>query len=81
MAALITTLGPRQADDLAMILPHEHIYVSLRILDGDVPEPVTADVIALMGPEIETGDYWTLLEQSQLAFAELAVSASSRSLA
>jgi sugar phosphate isomerase/epimerase len=37
--------------------------------------------VKLMGPEIETGDYWTLLEQSQLAFAELAVSASSRSLA
>ncbi len=28
--------------------------------------------VRLMGPEIETHDYWTLLEQSQLAFCELA---------
>jgi sugar phosphate isomerase/epimerase len=36
--------------------------------------------VKLMGPEIETCDYWTLLEQSQLAFADLAVAAT-RSLA
>lgn len=52
--ALYTTLGPRTADQLGMILPHEHVYVDLRTPDqpgyasGNAPE-----VIALMGPEIE----------------------------
>ena len=53
MAKLITTLGPRGADELAMILPHEHVFVDLRTWDqpgyGEADE---ADVIALMEPEI-----------------------------
>jgi len=53
-SALYTTLGPIGRDRLGMILPHEHVYVDLRTPDqpgyasGD-----TADVVALMAPEIE----------------------------
>jgi len=54
MAHLITTLGLKQADELGMILPHEHIFVDIRPPDqvGEVAVEV-GDVIALMGPEIE----------------------------
>lgn len=54
MALLHTTLGTYTADQLGMILPHEHVFVDLRL--PDVPghgAAETADVIALMGPEIE----------------------------
>ena len=54
MAELITTLGPKRADELGAILPHEHVFVDLRTSDQPgyaVAE--AADVIALMGPEIE----------------------------
>ena len=34
MAQLITTLGPRRADELGMILPHEHVFVDLRTWDA-----------------------------------------------
>jgi hypothetical protein len=37
--------------------------------------------VRLMGPEIEAGDYWTLLEQSQSAFAALVQNPASRTLA
>ncbi|HVT29562.1 MAG TPA: sugar phosphate isomerase/epimerase family protein [Lacipirellulaceae bacterium] len=37
--------------------------------------------VKLMGPDIETCDYWTLLEQSHLAFNELVPAAVHRSLA
>lgn len=37
--------------------------------------------VKLMGPDIETCDYWTLLEQSQLAFSELIPAPSPHSLA
>jgi sugar phosphate isomerase/epimerase len=37
--------------------------------------------IKLLGSEIESFDYWTLLEQSQLAFGELAPAPAQRSLA
>lgn len=37
--------------------------------------------VKLLGPEIETHDYWTLLEQSQLAFSELAPAPGPASLA
>jgi sugar phosphate isomerase/epimerase len=37
--------------------------------------------VRLMGPEIETSDYRTLLEQSQLAFADLVQPSAARSLA
>jgi phosphotriesterase-related protein len=54
MTHLLTTLGPKQSGDIGMILPHEHIFVDLRQdnpLDFAQADP--ADVIALMGPEIE----------------------------
>jgi len=37
--------------------------------------------VKLMGPDIETCDYWTLLEQSLVAFGDLAPVASQRSIA
>jgi phosphotriesterase-related protein len=54
MAEMITTLGPRRADQLGMILPHEHVFVDLRTPDTPgYAEAEAADVIALMAPEIE----------------------------
>ncbi len=53
MPQLITTLGPRNADELAMILPHEHVFVDLRTWDQPgYGQAQAADVIALMAPEI-----------------------------
>jgi phosphotriesterase-related protein len=53
MAQLITTLGPRGADELGLILPHEHVFVDLRTWDQPgYAQAETADVIALMAPEI-----------------------------
>jgi phosphotriesterase-related protein len=55
MAHLITTLGPKEADELGMILPHEHVFVDLRTWDQPgYAQAETADVIELMGPEIAT---------------------------
>ncbi len=54
MPQCITTLGPKSADDLGMILPHEHIFVDLRT--GNPPgfaQADAADVVALMAPELE----------------------------
>ncbi|MCW5849640.1 MAG: esterase [Anaerolineae bacterium] len=54
MPNLITTLGPRRADELDLILPHEHVFVDLRT--PDTPghgQAETSDVIALMGPELK----------------------------
>jgi phosphotriesterase-related protein len=54
MAQLITTLGPKSAGELGMILPHEHIFVDLRSEEqrgATVVDP--ADVIALMKPEVD----------------------------
>jgi len=54
MAQLITTLGPKNADELGMILPHEHIFVDLRKWDEPGYAQGSADdVVALMSPEIE----------------------------
>ena len=54
MAQLITTLGPRSADELGPILPHEHVFVDLRTWDEPgYAQANAADVIALMAPEIE----------------------------
>jgi phosphotriesterase-related protein len=54
MTYLHTTLGPKTAAELGLILPHEHIFVDLRT--PDVPgqgEAEAADVIAMMAPEVE----------------------------
>jgi phosphotriesterase-related protein len=54
MTQLITTLGPKIADDLGMILPHEHVFVDLRTWDQPgYAQADAADVIALMSPQIE----------------------------
>jgi phosphotriesterase-related protein len=53
MAHLITTLGRKSADQLTMILPHEHVFVDLRTPDQPgYAQADTVDVIRLMAPEI-----------------------------
>jgi phosphotriesterase-related protein len=53
MPHLITTLGPKRADQLGMILPHEHVFVDLRTWDQPgYAQADAADVIALMAPEL-----------------------------
>jgi len=54
MTQLITTLGPRTADQLGLILPHEHVFVDLRTPDQPgYAEAEPADVVRLMAPEID----------------------------
>jgi phosphotriesterase-related protein len=51
---LITTLGPKPAGELGMILPHEHVFVDLRTWDQPgYAQADAADVIRLMAPELE----------------------------
>jgi phosphotriesterase-related protein len=51
---LITTLGPLAADDVGVILPHEHVFVDLRTPDTPgYAEAEPGPVIALMKPEID----------------------------
>ncbi len=53
MAQLITTLGPKNADEMGVILPHEHVFVDLRTWDQPgYGEADPADVIKLMAPEL-----------------------------
>lgn len=54
MRQLITTLGPKNAAELGLILPHEHIFVDLGPIGQNAylhADP--ADVIRVMAPEIE----------------------------
>lgn len=54
MKTLHTTLGPKRADELGIVLPHEHLFVDLR--KPDAPNHGQADagaVVALMAPQIE----------------------------
>lgn len=54
MSKLLTTLGPKGADELGMILPHEHVFVDLRTWDQPgYGEADPADVVRLMAPELE----------------------------
>ncbi len=54
MTTLTTTLGPRTSAELGLILPHEHIFVDFRPPDHPSHgEADVADVVALMGPEVE----------------------------
>lgn len=54
MNHLITTLGPKSAGELGLILPHEHVFVDLRTWDQPgYAQAETDDVIALMAPELE----------------------------
>jgi phosphotriesterase-related protein len=51
---LYTTLGPRTAAELGMILPHEHLFVEFRTPEAPGHgEAEASDVIRLMAPEIE----------------------------
>lgn len=51
---LITSLGPREADSLGLILPHEHVFVDLRTPDQPGHGQAEPDeVLALMAPELE----------------------------
>jgi phosphotriesterase-related protein len=53
MAQVITTLGPKNADELGLILPHEHVFVDLRTWDQPgYAQAEAADVIKLMEPQI-----------------------------
>jgi phosphotriesterase-related protein len=50
----MTTVGPKGADELGTLLPHEHVFVDLRTWDQPgYGEADPAAVIALMAPEIE----------------------------
>ncbi|MCZ7543656.1 MAG: esterase [Anaerolineae bacterium] len=54
MPHLITTLGPKAAGELGMILPHEHVFVDLRTWDQPgYAQADPADVVRLMAPEIK----------------------------
>jgi phosphotriesterase-related protein len=54
MKLLHTTLGPKPADELGMILPHEHVFVDLRTPDQPgYAEADPDDVVQVMSPQIE----------------------------
>lgn len=54
MTHLITTLGPHRADELGLILPHEHIFVDLGPIAAENWRTATAEqVIPVMAPQIE----------------------------
>jgi phosphotriesterase-related protein len=54
MPHLITTLGPKSAEELGAILPHEHVFVDLRTWDTPgYAEGKAADVIKLMMPYVQ----------------------------
>jgi phosphotriesterase-related protein len=54
MPYLITTLGPKSAAELGMILPHEHVFTDLRPLDHPYfGRAEVGDVVRLMAPELE----------------------------
>ncbi len=53
MSQVITTLGPRSAGELGMILAHEHVFVDLRTWDQPgYAQADPADVVKLMVPEL-----------------------------
>lgn len=54
MSSISTTLGPKEADELGFILPHEHVFVDLRTWDTPgYAEAETDEVIQLMAPELD----------------------------
>ncbi len=54
MPQLITTLGPLEADQLGLILPHEHIFVDLRTWqEQGYGEAAPQDVVRLMMPYVQ----------------------------
>ena len=66
MSMVVTTLGHLGADQLGMILPHEHVFVDLRTSDKPgYAEAYAADVVKLMAKlmflpvadQIQSGTY------------------------
>ncbi len=54
MEKIITTLGPKSASELGMILPHEHVFVDLRTWDTPgYAQAEAEEVVGLMAPELE----------------------------
>lgn len=54
MATLFTTLGPKQADEVGIILPHEHLFVDLGpIEDASYLRANVAEALSVMVPEVE----------------------------
>ena len=54
MATLFTTLGPKQADDVGIILPHEHLFVDLGpVEDASYLHADVDEAVAVMAPEVE----------------------------
>lgn len=54
MSVLHTTLGPRTRDQLGLILPHEHVFVDLRLPDQPgYAQADMEDVVRVMSPQIE----------------------------
>jgi phosphotriesterase-related protein len=54
MTVLHTTLGAMNRDELGLILPHEHLFVDLRLPDTPGFAEATEDeVVAKMAPEVE----------------------------
>lgn len=54
MVKLITTLGPKTDQELGLILPHEHIFVDIRLPDTPGHGQARAEeVVALLAPEIK----------------------------
>jgi len=53
MAVLHTTLGPLSADEVGLVLPHEHLLVDFRLPDDVPPDAVDHDaVVAVMAPAL-----------------------------
>ncbi len=54
MPQLVTTLGSLEADQLGLILPHEHIFVDLRTWhEPGYDEADPQDVVRLMTPYVQ----------------------------
>ena len=54
MKQLITTLGPKRADELGLILPHEHIFVDLGpIEEANYRQATAEEVLPIMVPQIQ----------------------------
>jgi phosphotriesterase-related protein len=53
-ATLYTTLGPKRADEVGMILPHEHLFVDLGPIEAaSYLTANVAEAVAVMAPEVE----------------------------
>jgi phosphotriesterase-related protein len=54
VTTLFTTLGPKQSGDVGIILPHEHLFVDLGLIeDESYLHADIAEAVAVMAPEVE----------------------------